>query len=123
MVCFTKQKGMFDPALDAFLKSIPGPSDSEQDNAIRAAYRASGIKAYWMARLGMLKQQSKEHYVSPFTFAVVYARIGQTDNALESLEKALDERYPSMVFVQIEPVFDDLQTNPRFQALLRRIGL
>jgi hypothetical protein len=112
---------MFDPTLDAFLKSIPGPSDSEQDNAIRAAYRA--FKACWMARLGMLKQQSKEHYVSPFTFAVVYARIGQTDNALENLEKALDERYPSMVFVQIEPVFDDLQTNPRFQVLLRRIGL
>lgn len=118
-----EQKGMFDHALDAFLKSIPGPSDSEQDNAIRAAYRVSGIKAYWMARLGMLKQQSKEHYVSPFTFAVVYARMGQADRALENLEKALDERYPSMVFIQIEPVFDDLRPNPRFQSLLQRMGL
>lgn len=118
-----EQKGMFDRALDAFLKSIPGPTDSEQDNAIRAAYRISGIKAYWTARLAMLKQQSKEHYVSPFTFAVVYARIGQRDTALGDLEKALDERYPSMVFIPVEPVFDDLRPNPRFQVLLQRIGL
>jgi hypothetical protein len=40
---------------------------------------------------------------------------------LEYLEKAFDERYPSMVFVQIEPVFDGLRSDRRFADLLRRV--
>jgi tetratricopeptide (TPR) repeat protein len=115
-----EQKGMFDQAFDAFLKATPGPADSAQGAATRAAYRVSGIKGYWRERLAMLERQSKKQYVSPFTFAVAYARMGERDRALENLEKALDDRYPSMVFVQIEPVFDSLRSDPRFADLLQR---
>jgi TolB-like protein/DNA-binding winged helix-turn-helix (wHTH) protein/Tfp pilus assembly protein PilF len=117
-----EQKGMFDQAFDAFLRSTPGPSDSPQGTATRAAYRVSGIKGYWRERLAMLERQSKKQYISPFTFAVSYARMGERDSALENLEKAFDERYPSMVFVQIEPVFDSLRSDPRFADLLHRIS-
>jgi TolB-like protein/DNA-binding winged helix-turn-helix (wHTH) protein/Tfp pilus assembly protein PilF len=118
-----EQKGMFDQAFDAFLKATPGPSDSIQATDTRAAYRDSGITGYWRARLAMLEGQSKKQYVSPFTFAVSYARMGQTDRAVGNLEKAVDERYPSMVFVQIEPVFDSIRSDPRFQQVLQRVGL
>lgn len=117
-----EQKGMFDQAFDAFSKA-PGAPDSSQSAAIRAAYRMSGIKGYWQERLAMLEHQSKTHYVSPYTFAVSYALMSDRDRALENLEKAFDERYPSMVFVQIEPVFDNLRSDPRYTDLLRRIGL
>ncbi len=118
-----EQKGMSDQSLDAFLKAPPGPANPSQSAAIRAAYRVSGIKAYWYGRLEMLKGQTKEHYVSSFTFAVPYARIGDRDKALENLEKAVDERYPSVVFVQVEPVFDNLRSDPRYIDLLHRIKL
>jgi TolB-like protein/DNA-binding winged helix-turn-helix (wHTH) protein/Tfp pilus assembly protein PilF len=118
-----EQKGMYDQAFDALLKSLFGPSGSPQSEAFRAAYRASGIKGYWQQRVSQLEQQSKERYVSPYTFAVSYARLGQPDKALESLEKAFDERYPSMVFLPIEPVFDTLRGHPRFEELMRRINL
>jgi tetratricopeptide (TPR) repeat protein len=118
-----EQKGTFDQALDAFLRAPPGPADSSQQAAIRAAYRVSGIRGYWRGRLQVLKGQAREHYVSSFTFAVPYARIGDKDRAFENLTKAVDERYPSMIFVQIEPVFDDLRSDPRYGDLLRRIGL
>jgi TolB-like protein/DNA-binding winged helix-turn-helix (wHTH) protein/Tfp pilus assembly protein PilF len=117
-----EQKGMFDQAFDAFLKATPGPSDSPQGAATRAAYRASGIKGYWRERLAMLDRQSKKQYISPFTFAVSYAQVGERDRALENLEKAFDERYPSMVFVPIEPVFASLRSDPRFAGLLHRIS-
>jgi tetratricopeptide (TPR) repeat protein len=117
-----EQKGMFDQAFGAFLKATPGPPDSPQGAATRVAYEVSGIKGYWRERLAMLERQSKKQYVSPFTFAVSYARMGEKERALESLEKALDERYPSMVFVQIEPVFDSLRSDPRFADLLHRIS-
>jgi hypothetical protein len=82
----------------------------------------SGINGYWRERLSLLERQSKEHYVSPFTFAVPYARMGEADRALENLGKALDERYPSMVFLQVEPVFDSLRDDPRFEELMQRVA-
>jgi|HubBroStandDraft_4_1064222.scaffolds.fasta_scaffold52644_1 TolB-like protein/DNA-binding winged helix-turn-helix (wHTH) protein/Tfp pilus assembly protein PilF len=117
-----EQKGIFDQAFDALLKAPLGPSDWTHGTAIRAAYRVSGIRSYWQARLAALDRQSKKQYISPWTFAVVYARMGETDKAFENLEKAFDERYPSMVFVQIEPVFDSLRSDPRFADLLHRIN-
>jgi TolB-like protein/thioredoxin-like negative regulator of GroEL len=117
-----EQKGMFDKAFDAFLKATPGPSDSPQGVAYRAAYRNSGIKGYWRQRLGMLERQSEKQYISPWTFAVSYSLMGDRDRALEKLEKAFGERYPSVIFVQIEPVFDNLRSDPRFAELLHRIS-
>jgi TolB-like protein/DNA-binding winged helix-turn-helix (wHTH) protein/Tfp pilus assembly protein PilF len=114
-----QEEGLFDQALDAFLKAPPGFPDS-QTAAIRSS-GISGIKSYWRQRLAMLEQQAKEHYVSPYAFAVTYALMGDRDRSLENLGKAIDERYPSMVFVQIEPVFDSLRSDPRFAALLHRI--
>jgi TolB-like protein/Tfp pilus assembly protein PilF len=117
-----EQEGMFDQAFEAFMKAPPGFSGSPPDASIRAAYRASGIKGYWRERLSLLERQSKEHYVSPFTFAVSYARMGEADKALENLSKALDERYPSMVFLRIEPVFDSLRSDPRFEGLMQQVA-
>ena len=117
-----EQKGAFDRAFDDFLKAPPGPLDRAQTAATRAAYRTSGMKGYWRERLVILKRQSEKQYVSPWSFAVSYARMEERDRALEHLEKAFDERYPSMVFVQIEPVFDGLRSDPRFADLLRRIS-
>ena len=82
-----EQKGMFDQAFDAFLKAPLGPSDLTQGTVNRTAYRVSGIKGYWQARLTALDRQSKKQYISPWTFAIVYARMGQTDRAFENLER------------------------------------
>jgi len=104
------------------LKAIPGASDSPQGAAIRAAYRDKGINGYWKERTAMLERQSKVHYVSPYTFAVSYAAMGEKEKALEDLRQAYEERYPSMVFVKIEPVFDNLRSDSRYEELLHRIG-
>ena len=118
-----EQKGMFDQAFGAFLKATPGLSDSTQGAATGTASHVSDLKGYWRSRIAMLQRQSKKHYVSPYTFAVSYARLGNGDRALDNLERAFDERYPSIVFVQIEPVFDSLRSDPRFSGLLRRMKL
>ncbi|HXY03499.1 MAG TPA: tetratricopeptide repeat protein, partial [Terriglobales bacterium] len=118
-----EQEGLWTEAFDAFLKSAPEPLDPTDEKAFRAAYGAAGIKGYWQHRLFMLERQSRAHYVSPFTFGVSYARLGQVDRALDNLEKAFQERYPSMIFLAVEPVFDSLHSDPRFQDLVHRVSL
>jgi TolB-like protein/DNA-binding winged helix-turn-helix (wHTH) protein len=117
-----EQKGRFDDAIGAFLKAPPVPSGAQDELAMRAAYRVSGIKGYWHERLALLLRQSRTHYVSPYTLAVSYSLLGDRNRAMENLEKAFDERHPSMVFVSIEPVFDSLHSDQRFASLRQKLG-
>ena len=52
-----------------------------------------------------------------------YLRLGDKPKALEWLEKALDERSFRMGYLKVEPTWEPLRSGPRFQQLLRRVGL
>ena len=65
---------------------------------------------------------SKQRYVSSYYFAVVYAGLGETDQAFAWLEKAYEERSGLLPHLKVNPVWDPLRSAPRFVDLLRRIG-
>jgi len=75
----------------------------------------SGLPGYWRKQLEFAER--------PDARAVLYARLGETDRALEWLEKAYQERSPTMVRLGVDQVWDSLRSDPRFQDLLRRVGL
>jgi tetratricopeptide (TPR) repeat protein len=56
-------------------------------------------------------------------FAYVYLGLGRHDESLSQFERALDERDPLLVWLSVEPRVDPLRTEPRFQAILKKIGL
>ncbi len=60
----------------------------------------------------------REHMV----LARLYARAGESQLALESLEKAYEQRLPHILHIKADPAFDELHSNPQFQDLLARIG-
>lgn len=53
---------------------------------------------------------------------LIYNGLGETDKALAWLEKGYQERDPKMAFLQVEPNCNSVRSDPRFQALLRRVG-
>jgi len=55
--------------------------------------------------------------------AIVHEGLGQRDDALEWLKKAYQERSSWLVSLNVEPIFDSLRSDARFQDLLRRVGL
>jgi hypothetical protein len=55
--------------------------------------------------------------------ATVYAGLGEKEEALAWLEKAYEARSDFIVFIKVDPAWDDLRSDPRFQDVLRRIGL
>ena len=73
--------------------------------------------------LDELKALSKQKYVSPNSFAVVYIGLSEKDQALVWLEKAYEDRSLSLAYLKANPVWDPLRSDPPFQDLLRRIGL
>ena len=66
---------------------------------------------------------STERFVPPYLVALVYNGLGERDEALDWLERGYEQRDPKMVFLLVEPKWSNLHSEPRFQDLLRRVGL
>jgi serine/threonine protein kinase/tetratricopeptide (TPR) repeat protein len=58
-----------------------------------------------------------------YELALVHTALGNKEDAFQSLDKAYEEKNPSMVYIKVEPAFDSLRPDPRFQSLLRRMNL
>ncbi|HYA62931.1 MAG TPA: protein kinase [Candidatus Sulfotelmatobacter sp.] len=70
-----------------------------------------------------LTRRSQRGYVPAYNLATVYVGLGRKDQALTFLEKAYTDRSSLMAWLKVDPELDPLRSDPRFVALLRRIGL
>jgi len=86
-------------------------------------YGMAGEKQKANEILEMLHNLSEKGYVSAHLLSIVYIGLGNKDNAFKWLNKACDEHDNWMVWLNINPVFDDLRDDPRFYNLLSRVGL
>jgi tetratricopeptide (TPR) repeat protein len=73
--------------------------------------------------INRLQELSNKEYVSPFQAAVVYAGLDERKLALDWLEKAQQERFNWLPFVQVDPAFKNLRSEPRFVQLSKSLGL
>jgi serine/threonine protein kinase len=84
-------------------------------------YALAGRRAEAQKVLDQSNEFSKGKYVPAFRRAEIYAGLGEKDKAFEWLEKAYEEHF--IIAIKVEPVYDPLRSDPRFQDLLRRMNL
>jgi serine/threonine-protein kinase len=70
-----------------------------------------------------LRQLSTRRYVSPFEIALIYVGLGEQDRAFEWFEKAYADRADMLVYLNVDPRLDAIRRDPRFAALVARVGL
>ena len=99
---------------------ISGGSPTIIANLARA-YVASDKRSEAVALLSDLKKRSDPNASHASEIAMIYVALGDADQAMTWLEKGYDERFNPSVLLR--PGFDPIRSNPRFQDLLRRIGL
>jgi TolB-like protein/Tfp pilus assembly protein PilF len=112
------------------------------DEAIRSLRRAAEITpdstvvqgelAHVLGKTGQLEEagrirdallaRAQTQYVSPFDLSRAHEGMGRRDEALAALDLACDERSPLLVFACVEPLFDALRADPRFESILRRMN-
>lgn len=97
----------------------------DQENALRGALARGGPRGYWLQvrTLAQAGFEAPEGYGNTYGMAKLSARLGENNRALDLLEQAYSERQLAMTEMAIEPAFDPLRGNDRFQALVRRVGL
>ncbi len=83
----------------------------------------AGRKHDALAALEELRRIAKPRDPSPFRTAMVNMALGETDRAFELLQKGLAARDWQMALLKVEPAFDTLRSDPRFDALVDRVGL
>jgi len=88
------------------------------------AYGRAGRRSDAQALLEGLTTQRRTTYVQPYTMAAIYRALGEVDQALEWLEKCVDERdMVAVTGLKTEPGYNPLRGHPRYQALLRKMNL
>jgi TolB-like protein/Tfp pilus assembly protein PilF len=93
------------------------------DAALGLAYAVSGKKGLTAKMAEQFKAAAKKRYIPPTYFGMLFAGLGDKDKAMMWLEKAYDDRADGLTWLNVEPMLDDVRSDPRFQDLIRRIGL
>jgi tetratricopeptide (TPR) repeat protein len=113
--------GRYELALAEFARAPAVSPGSYAD--VANVYALSGERAKAQAELARILKLSSERYVSALDIAAIYASLDDADNAITWLEKALENRASTLGFVAQNPIFDSLHRDPRFIAIVERIGI
>jgi len=93
------------------------------DSCIAYAYARAGDRAKADQMLRDWDDLAKQRYLSPSLRVQLYLGLGEKDKALDWLEQCYEEQDWYCWGLKVFPVFDALRTEPRFQALLKKVGL
>ena len=119
-----EQQGKYDAAIAEFKQvvNLTGGKPLGMTGLARA-YALAGKHGEAERILAELQEMSKLRYVPPASVALVYAALGDKDQAFAWLEKAEQGRDGILARLKVDPRFDSLRSDPRFAQLLRRVGL
>lgn len=118
------QKFMYEQAISELRSLISGAGPTTMlMSELGYNYAASGRKAEARKVLDELRRRSAAEFIDPYPLAWIHVALGEPDKALTSLERAYEARSAWMPWIKVEPKFDPLHRNARFQDLLRRLRL
>ena len=112
-------------AIPEYQKAVElSEGDTDPTAGLAHAYASVGQRANAEKILRNLLHKSKTSYVSPYMIGSIYAGLGDKNKAFDFLEKAYQERSPDIPwFLKADLRIDSLRSDPRFQDLVRRVGL
>lgn len=117
-----EQKGMYPEAITEFEQA--GTALKDWPVIIAAAghaYGRWGHKSDATAALHRMNELTKEEYVTPYGMALIFAGLNDREQAIHWLQKAYEDRSHWLVWLNLDPRFDNVRSDPRFADLLRRM--
>ena len=119
-----RHQGMSQEALVEYEQDMALDKTSpEFVRTLRKAFDLEGWKGYWEKTLSSQLEKARHEYVSPSSIAILYARLGDEENAFRYLDKAYANHDDALTNIKTEHDFDLLHADPRYAALLQKMGL
>jgi len=116
-------KGSFNEGIAEYQKARALNDDPFVLGLLGHAYAVSGRREDALRTLDELNNLAQGRYVSAYTFALVYAGLNDRDQAFGWLEKSFRDRSSEIAYFKVDPLLDNLRSDPRFADLVRRVGL
>jgi len=118
------QKGKYKESLEQYNRAVAGSRNSSLMRVERASvFAMAGDTEKAQSELREIQEIAKQRYISAYHIATIYVALKDRDGAFEWLEKAFQERADWMVFLNVDPRFNSIRSDPRFADLLRRMNL
>jgi tetratricopeptide (TPR) repeat protein len=118
------QKKMFASAIEEFQKAVDLSGSEPYYRAWLAyGYAVSGHTEQARRMLSNLQRLAKSRYVPPYDVAAIWMGLGEKERALKWLELAYEDHAAYIPAINVEPVFEGLRSEARFQKLVRRMNL
>jgi tetratricopeptide (TPR) repeat protein len=116
-------KRLYAESLAEFEKSVELFADPAMKIWQARVYALLGNRKEAERLINQENEAAKTRYVAPYPLATAYAALGDNDRAMDYLERAFNERSYYVVWLNVDPIFDRLRSDARFQDLLRRVRL
>jgi TolB-like protein/DNA-binding winged helix-turn-helix (wHTH) protein len=116
-------KGMQAEGVQEWERALLLWGDKKSAAEMKRAFHRGGIRAVLEWNLSDVQRTATRKYVSPIEFAFCYARLRRKDETIRYLERAYQERTPFLVHVPHDPNFYFVHSDPRFQAIIKKMGL
>jgi tetratricopeptide (TPR) repeat protein len=117
-----REKKMYPEAIAALEREVDRRRDPVPLANLASLYGLAGRKPEAAKLIEELKERSREHYVSDAVFVEAYIGLGEKDEAIARLERAFEQHDQWMVDIKSYLAWDALRSDPRFQALVRRMN-
>jgi serine/threonine-protein kinase len=116
------QMGRHEESVAMFQKAIELSGDRSKIAALGRAYALAGKKEEALEIIEELQQLSRKRYVTPYAVALIYASMGEKDEAFSWLQRACEEGVSDLIYMKVDPFLDNLRSDPRFSALMDSVG-
>ncbi len=119
------QKEMYEEALAEHQKAKELYEDWQPqiESSIGITYARMGRTEEAQHVLNNLLERSKQGYVPPTIFAILYFALEEIDQGFDWLKRALEVHDPGLIWLGVHPLYDSVRSDPRFTAMLKKIGL
>jgi tetratricopeptide (TPR) repeat protein len=117
-----QRSGQNNEALSAF-QSLYTRNRALAGAALGYTYGRAGRIAEAQKVLAEMQALSKQRFVPPIEFAIIYIGMGDKDKAFSWLEEAYDKRFATLIYVTVDPIFSVLRSDPRYVSLVQRLNL
>jgi TolB-like protein/DNA-binding winged helix-turn-helix (wHTH) protein len=118
-----RSKGMTKEAALMLENEYVASSDTKSAVAVRRAYEQGGYKAVVRWQISAYEKQANTGYLSPVLLASLHAQLGHREQTLALLEEGYRQHAPLLLWIQTRPEYDFLHGDPRYRALVQKIGL
>ncbi len=118
-----EQQGKYEEAMAEHEKALALSGDTPQMiSEYRRVFQQSGIRGYWKKKVDLLTKATAGR-PNAYEIVATYIKLGEKEQAFAWLEKMYQERQPVLIYLNVDPIYDGLRAEPRFIALVKRVGL